>query len=265
MRLEAADAESARISVATIRRIDPSAGADILEINEGVLAFGGLRCLWNRSMGLGVAGPMTAEELDRAEAFYAGRNPSVVIELSPFADPALIAALEARGYQRLGTKHVLVAPVEVLEGSVGFRARGAVTVARIEPEGEAEWVATVGRGFTEEGEVPFELTQALRESFHRPKVTAFLARCEGTPAGGGAVARVAGVAMLFGTSTLPEWRRRGVHTALVRARLEEAANAGCDLATVTVLPESTAEQSFAVQGFRLAYARTRFVRELSTS
>jgi ribosomal protein S18 acetylase RimI-like enzyme len=48
-----------------------------------------------------------------------------------------------------------------------------------------------------------------------------------------------GVAQLVGAATAPAHRRRGVQSALLRARLADAAEAGCDIAVVTTAPGSS--------------------------
>jgi len=73
---------------------------------------------------------------------------------------------------------------------------------------------------------------------------------------GGATTRIAeGVAQLTGAATAPAHRRRGVHTALLSARLADAAAAGCDVAVITTQPGSKSQQNAQRQGFDLLYTR----------
>jgi len=69
------------------------------------------------------------------------------------------------------------------------------------------------------------------------------------------------VAQLCGAATLPEHRRRGVQSALLAARLEDAARRGCDLAVVTTQPGSKSQENVQRQGFELVYARAVLVKE----
>ena len=78
---------------------------------------------------------------------------------------------------------------------------------------------------------------------------------------GGATMRIyRGVAQLCGAATLPAYRRRGVQTALLEARLADAAAAGCDLAVVTTLPGSKSHQNVQRRGFEILYTRAVLVR-----
>ena len=69
-----------------------------------------------------------------------------------------------------------------------------------------------------------------------------------------------GLAQLAGASTLPLHRRRGVQSALLRARLLDAASRGCDLAVVTTEPASKSQENAQRAGFTLLYPRAILVR-----
>lgn len=88
----------------------------------------------------------------------------------------------------------------------------------------------------------------------------YFARRDGEVAGV-AYARIAdGLLQLAGATTLPAHRRRGIQSALLRARLVEAAASGCDLAVVTVEPASKSQQNVRRAGFALLYPRAVLVR-----
>jgi GNAT superfamily N-acetyltransferase len=92
-----------------------------------------------------------------------------------------------------------------------------------------------------------------------------VARRDGAAAGGGSLRIVDGLAQLAGASTLPPHRRRGVQSALMRARLVEAAHAGCDLAVVTTEPASKSQENVQRAGFALLYVRAVLVRPAASS
>jgi GNAT superfamily N-acetyltransferase len=69
------------------------------------------------------------------------------------------------------------------------------------------------------------------------------------------------MAVLGGASTLPEFRRRGVQTALQHARLTFAAGAGCDLATTITQPGSASQRNAERRGFHVIYTRVKFLKE----
>ena len=81
----------------------------------------------------------------------------------------------------------------------------------------------------------------------------FLAWLNGQPVGGGALEIHAGVAALLAAETLPAFRKRGIHTALMYARLAAAADAGCDLAMVHTRPGAASQRNVLRAGFQLVY------------
>jgi len=70
-----------------------------------------------------------------------------------------------------------------------------------------------------------------------------------------------GVAQLAGAATAPAHRRRGVQSALLSARLADAASGGCDVAVVTTQPGSKSQQNVQRRGFDLLYTRAVLVKQ----
>ena len=91
-------------------------------------------------------------------------------------------------------------------------------------------------------------------------VQPYLALVDGVPAGGGSMRIADGVAQMTGAATAPRYRRRGVQTALLQARLNDAARQGCDIAVVTTQPGSKSQQNVQRRGFDLLYTRAILVR-----
>jgi len=83
---------------------------------------------------------------------------------------------------------------------------------------------------------------------------------------GGAEFRIdGGVAQFAGAATAPEHRRRGVQSALLSARLVDAAAAGCEVAVITTQPGSKSQQNAQRRGFDLLYTRATLVGRLRLS
>jgi GNAT superfamily N-acetyltransferase len=94
-----------------------------------------------------------------------------------------------------------------------------------------------------------------------PHTECYLALVNGKPAAGATVAMRDGVAGLFGASTLPAYRSRGLQTALLQKRLASAEAVGCDLAVSLARPGSTSERNIARHGMQTLYTRVKFERE----
>jgi hypothetical protein len=91
-----------------------------------------------------------------------------------------------------------------------------------------------------------------------PNMECYLARIENAVAGAATLAIRDGVAGLFGASTLPAFRNRGVQTALLGTRLARAAEAKCDLAACLAQPGSTSQRNVMRKGFSVLYTRVKF-------
>ena len=66
------------------------------------------------------------------------------------------------------------------------------------------------------------------------------------------------IALFAGASTLPEMRRNGLQRALLAARMNYAADAGCQIAMMFTEAGSQSQKNGEHQGFRIAYTRTKW-------
>ena len=86
----------------------------------------------------------------------------------------------------------------------------------------------------------------------------FIAEIDGQSGAAGALAIHEGVALFAGASTVPEFRRRGLQTALLEARIRFACEQGCDLAMMVAEPGSNSQRNAQRQGFLIAYTRLKW-------
>jgi GNAT superfamily N-acetyltransferase len=85
---------------------------------------------------------------------------------------------------------------------------------------------------------------------HRlPAVQRFLVLANGVPIAAAAMTVHDRIAVLGGASTLPDHRRTGAQSRLLRHRLRRAADAGCTTAVATVVPDSTSAHNLQAAGF----------------
>jgi|HubBroStandDraft_4_1064222.scaffolds.fasta_scaffold332033_2 ribosomal protein S18 acetylase RimI-like enzyme len=82
-------------------------------------------------------------------------------------------------------------------------------------------------------EFPREVIERAERDFAAAVVMRYAALHDGVMAGGASFHLAEGVAQLTGAATAPAHRHRGIQTALLSARLADAAAAGCDIAVVT--------------------------------
>lgn len=176
---------------------------------------------------------------------------------APLLRPPLLYLLKQGGYRLEQFYNVLVCSLaeDIIPVSLPVEVR--ISQAGLK---EAElWVNTVAQGFGEE-EIPAQETlDVLAPNFYSTNGTCFFAWIDGQSAGGGAMYIYERVAEFGGASTRPAFRRRGVQTALLQARLMAVRDQGCDLALVITSPRSDSQRNVERLGFRMAYTKAVLV------
>jgi GNAT superfamily N-acetyltransferase len=257
-RLERASAMSGKACADGTRQLHPELGAAVEEIAGGIAVYAGVDSPVTQALGVGLDGPVDSAELDRLEQFFRTRGAPVAIELCPLAGLPLYEALAKREYRLVEVSNVLVRELNTAEAFT--RPAEAVVVREALSEEERLFTRTVAQGFAEQAPVTQELLDVMEGFFHSESTRCFLAFVDGAVAGGASAFAFGRVAGMFGASTLPEFRGRGVQTALLAARLDWAAKLGCDLAKGVTLPGSVSQRNHERFGFRVAYTRTKLVR-----
>jgi len=226
---------------------------------------------FNKLIGLGFGEAIDVATLEAIEREHQARHARLQVEFSTLGDPAVTTLLTARGYRLVGFENVLARRLERGEALPA----SAVSVSRTRADESAAWRETVTTGFLHPD--VFD-GPASHESFDRaalertydlfgavPGVERLLARLDGAVAGGASLYIREGIALMCGAATLPAFRRRGVQSALLHARLDHARQSGCDLAVVTTQPGSKSQENVQRLSFDLIYARAILVKDAGTS
>jgi ribosomal protein S18 acetylase RimI-like enzyme len=240
-------------------------GVVSLEAGGGRALFGRPGSPLNKVLGLG-HGPVSDRDLDRIESFYADRGAPVQVELCPLAASNVAPRLNARGYVVQAFENEL-ARTRPAHGERLDRPPVHVTLAK--PEEDTLWIQVTAEGFAAfeapvgggaPGEVlGLDIMMEMMSQFAHPKIRRYLAWIAGEPAGGGAAWSHQGVLGIFGTATLPAFRRQGVQRAVTLQAMDEANDA--DLVIATTAPGSTSQRTFERLGFNVIYTRAIFVKE----
>jgi GNAT superfamily N-acetyltransferase len=217
----------------------------------------------NKLFGLGFAPPPEVDELAAVEGGFAERGAPLHAEVSSLADPAVGRLLTSRGYGLIGFENVLGLTLR----SNDFEADldPSIHVAPVGATEDKAWMDAVATGFlnpdtfdgppSHESPTREEMDRVLGDTFAASSFERILARRDGAVAGGASLRLHEGVALLAGAATLPEHRRRGVQTAMLRYRLRMAASRGCDVAVVTTQPGSKSTDNVQRFGFAVLYVR----------
>jgi GNAT superfamily N-acetyltransferase len=263
-RLENVDAVGGAEYARAHARLFPHSKATSIAIAGGRAVFAGVESPITQAVALGMSGEVTSLGIDELEEFYRSRDANVNIEVCPLADISLVEQLAARGYKPIEFSNVLARFLSLNELNACVRRQTEISV-RLATAGEAEaWGQTAARGFMETMEtanVPPPMRDLFTTIFHTSGTHCFIAEQDGVIIGGGSMNIRDGIAALAGASTLPAYRKRGAQGALLDYRLQFAMKHGCDLATVATLPGSASQRNAERNGFRVAYTRTKWLRQ----
>jgi GNAT superfamily N-acetyltransferase len=260
-RIEYAEAQAAVECAEALGRFRPASSAAVGRAAGGFAVYCGKNSPITQAVGMGLEGPVSAREFDTLEEFYHKREEAVRVETCPLADPTFIELLGQRGYRVTEFSNVMAR--SVTEDESAPEPSKGVTVEKVAKDQIDLWTLTVSQGFADHFPVSQELQETMKMFAFAPKTELYLARVDGKVAGGGTLAIHDGVAGLFGASTLPEARNRGVQTALLQRRLARAAETGCDLAVSLAQPGSASQRNIVRQGFATLYTRVKFEKDFS--
>jgi hypothetical protein len=263
-RIELAEARSAVDGAETFERLRPGGGAAVERIAGGYAVYCGANSPVTQAVGLGLDGAVSEDEFEQLESFYRSRGEAVRVETCPLAHISLIEHFGRRKYRVTEFTNVMARPLDPPStASAKVDPPDGVSIERIGKEQIDLWTLTVSQGFSENFPVTQEILDVMRMFAFGPTVECYLARVQGAVAGGATLAIREGVAGLFGASTLPEFRNRGVQTALLEVRMARAMESKCDLAVCLAQPGSASQRNVMRKGFSVLYTRVKFERELT--
>ena len=191
--------------------------------------------------------PEDAERVGEIAAFYRARGVGGWLELAPSARfESLAASLAKAGAAQIGFHAVLFGPATTA-------VQGDVRVERAQdPELFAD-VLLRGHGVPEGARVRDRSSVGRWAEIEGWYL--FLGRVDGAPAGAGLLALDDDLGYLANASTLPDYRNRGVQTALIAARIEAARDAGCELVASQAEFGSPSMRNLERAGLRVAYTK----------
>lgn len=236
-------------------------------VGDGLAIYAGGDSPLSKLIGLGFDGHVEESALERVERQFAARGARLQAEVATLADAELHGRLCARGYVASGFENVLGHPLDGV--ALEPEPAAELSVSRAAPSEHAAFAELMVRAVAapDEGGVGGDVTPAAEQirlwvlaMLSLPTVSGYLAWVGGALAGAASLRVDDAIAQFTGAATLPEFRRRGVQSALLRARLTDAARARCDVAVVTVQPASRSQHNVQRQGFHLLYARQLLVK-----
>ena len=205
------------------------------------------------AMGAGTTRALRDDDLAVVEEFYAARARPARFELDEAVLARDGALLRDRGYAE--EDRVLA----VLERPVGAAPPAGAISVRTTTNRRA-WTELAVRAFDEPAAGVADVA-VLRKTLQTAAAAAHVlvvATVDGDDAGTAALAISGETALLCSAAVLPAFRRRGVHQALLAARLAIAHERGATGAALKTVADSPVERSAA----KLGFARTGLLRRI---
>ncbi len=240
--------------------------AFVFPVAGGLAIYGGPDSPTNKLIGAGFDETIVeAECLTNIEQQFATLRARLQGEVSTLASPDLHALLSSRGYRPSGFENVLGHPLIADSGLVAGVEVNALRPSEVNMFAEVlvEAFANPDTGGVGGDAIPpsEEIRRWVLLTASLPGFYGVVARIDGELAGAASLRFDDRIAQFSGAGTLPRFRRRGVQTALFRARLADARRNGCELGVVVTQPASKSQQNAQREGFSLLYARQLLVKE----
>ncbi|HEY6369746.1 MAG TPA: GNAT family N-acetyltransferase [Candidatus Sulfotelmatobacter sp.] len=261
-RLESCEEMPQVLYARMFQKTRPEIGAAEEEICGGHMIFAGLGSPIGRATGAGLDRPFTAADLGRVEEFYRAHKAPSQVDLCPMHEPAVFELFKERGYVIAELNNVLFRKLDAAEKFPPPRPGCEIRPSRLQ---EAE----AAGGIVESAFFPDGAPEAYRgliaPFYQMERALAFVASVEGklVACGTGLVIPQHRVFALCGAGTLTEYRGRGLQTALLRARMAAAVEAGCEYTVVVTNGGTTSQRNAERLGFRVAYSKVTVIKQLN--
>lgn len=262
-RLESCEEMPQVLYARIFQKTRPEIGAAEEQICGGHMVFAGLGSPIGRATGVGLDRPFTADDLDRIEQFYSARKAPSQVDLTPMHEPAVFELFKQRGYAIAELNNVLYRKLDTKEKS-GSLPEGC-RIRRSHPDEAEVTGAIVESAFFPDG-APEAFRGLIAPLYQMENALAFVATMDDKPVacGTGLVIKEHKVFALCGAGTLADYRGRGLQTALLRARMAAAVEAGCEYAVVVTQGGTTSQRNAERLGFRVAYSKVTVIKQLDS-
>ena len=239
----------------------PDIGAAEEEICGGHMVFAGLGSPIGRATGVGFDQPLTPHDLDRIEEFYRKHKAPSQVDLTPLHSPQVFEMFKSRSYAIAELNNVLY---RKLDPNEQFPHPPQHCEIRRSPPEESETTgAIVESAFFPEG-APEAFRGLIAPLYQMENALAFVATVAGKPVacGTGLIIPEHRVFALCGAGTLREFRGRGLQTALLRARMKAAREAGCEYVVVVTQGGTVSQRNAERLGMRVAYSKVTVIKQM---
>ena len=256
-RIESFFARDAAGYALALAEVEPDSGAEVAECAGGSIVYMGPGMHVNRAIGVGVAQPARAADVDVIADFFATRDCDAEIELCPYADDAVRARAAELGFRLDWFRNVYTLAL-TLRHPPSFPS-SEVEFIPVDASNFASWA-----GMWAEQSRDADVERRFARARHaKSGEHDFVAAIDGGPVAVCSLSIGDGFADLGGMLTREPWRGRGIQAACIAHRLAFAARSGCDLAVTSATPGTASARNIERAGFQAIYTSVGLRRTTS--
>jgi hypothetical protein len=257
-KLEFTEANSNANFVNARAEMQLNSGAEWINVNGTYALFDGVESPLTQTFGLGLFEDVAHEDLATIEAFFHKHDAPVFHEVSPMANQSHMPILHERGYKPIELTTVLY-KVLSMDNSSQHQENPEMIIRALRKGEEDNWARTSAQGWSTEmdglSDFMYKFASIVVNS---AGAYPFFGENDGKIISTGMLHIHNNIALLAGTSTIPEERNRGAQNAMLNTRLNYAAAQGCTLAMMCASPGSQSQRNAEKKGFKIAYTRTKW-------
>lgn len=201
---------------------------------------------------------MSGEEMayiDPILEFYRNRDIPARFYITPaHASPDLLRALSDKGYFQCGFHSALCGSLSNEFISYTEPAT-SISICEFEQDEFGRFGDIYTKGFNMPSSLKEHVAQNNKVLHHNKNWTFYMASFKGEPAGIGVLFEYDGIGTLAASTTLPDFRNKGVHRALILKRLEKARQLDCHLIVGQAAYGSVSSRNMEKAAMKIAYTK----------
>jgi GNAT superfamily N-acetyltransferase len=238
--------------VAAQLAVNGSADPAIADIDAGVLIALGPERFVNRLFA--TRSHLSSDDVDRVVAFFEASSVPPSVQIANPTEPT-VQRLRRAGFGLDWERALCTTRTAPVSDTSPFEFE------RVDESSFDTWLDVLARG----NEITQAESRAISDAFARAAHAAndsveWLACSGDTPVGCGSLLSVDGVGWLGGAATLPDWRERGVQSALLAHRLDRAAAQGFGIVAATAVAASGSARNLVRCGFDIVAIQHVYTR-----
>lgn len=227
------------------------------KLDSGFMVYAGKNSPLSQAIGVGLENEISQDLIEKIEEFYFNKKCNVNIEISSIANNTLEKLFIQNNYKNIETTNLLIKQFDKSQ----LLDNISENIKSLEKSHIEKIAQVTTNGFTN-GEENQELNELFKIYYQLEGFKVFYFKSENDIVGAGIISISGNNGILCGASTLKEFRRKGVQSELIKARINYAINMGVKNIFVLTEDGSGSEQNFLKKGFKKISSRKKYFKSV---